>query len=316
MESVNAGRLIRFESYAEISPRPNFVPALDVAAAVPKEVIGAYYFVKLDERKCGIRNCGTQHQAGFLIAMEGGQEILVGNRCGEKKFGLAFKELVREANRRDRIARDQDEVAATIQRAPALLGQIEEILARDRGAKWLASRLADFRKFMPPESLHELSRRARRGEADIHDFRRMTKDEVEVAKATGQISNDAPGPFIHRTVVAALDGLEVWGSDLRALLIDDVQTGVRQLIALSPQQMPGTKLRKTVSWIRELSLKLERVEELIRAGQKFFDPDNLKHLTLLEVNGSPIKDMSDGLRELARAASRAGSSRSDGRLQH
>jgi hypothetical protein len=300
METLTIQRLIRFESYAEIAQRPNFVPVLDTTAAVPETVVGTYHFIKVDQRKCGIRSCGTQHQRGFLIAMEAGHEVLVGNRCGRNKFGLAFKELVQGANRLDRIARDQSEIAAAILLVPALLGQVDAMLTREKGAKWLASRQADFRRVMPPESYHELGRRARRGELEIHGFRMMTGDEIEVAKATGRAGPDSKGPFIHRAVLATLEGIDIWDHDLRGLLVGDIQTGLKRLHTMTPQQMSGTELRKQVAWIRDLTRKLEQAENLIGAGQKFFHPDNLQRLLKLEVKGDPIKGMYEGLRELTR----------------
>lgn len=300
MDQLTLQRLTRFETYDEIIKRLAFVTSLDASKAVPEAVVGTYHFLNIDKRKCGISSCGTPHQRGFLIAMEDGRETLIGNRCGKNRFGLAFGELVKEANRLDRLARDRQEIEAAIARGPVVLAQIESYMSMPKGARWLASQQAKFRKVVPPEGQHEVSRMARRGEAILYTQRLMTENEVEIAKATGQLRPGDQGPFIKDVVVATLEGLDIWNCDLRALLVDDLQLGIKRLRELDLARMSGTALRQQVAWLRDLPRKLQQVERLISAGAAFFTPENVQHLIHINAKGAGVPGMYEAIRELRR----------------
>ncbi|WP_336929397.1 hypothetical protein [Acinetobacter tandoii] len=77
----------------EITSRANFIPMAEIlsdtdASAQLKSLLG-HYTLK-DKVKCGISSCGTMHNNGYLVNLKNDSEIIIGNKCGQKYFGVEF----------------------------------------------------------------------------------------------------------------------------------------------------------------------------------------------------------------------------------
>ncbi|WP_042590859.1 hypothetical protein [Ralstonia solanacearum] len=285
-------RLIRFENIEEIRTRPAFRDEIAAASALPKEAVGVYRFPKDAPEQCGLSNCRTPHMKGFVVAMESGEETLIGCYCGAKKMGLAFQEVVNRAQLADRMQRYRDTILAAIVNADGFDARLSDLLDRPGGAKWVAKRVANCNATLPSEANYLIRRMAQRQEPDVFDAVLMTKKEIAIARETGAIPKGQPGPYFRQEKVGVVVGLEIWRTDLRALLIDDLQQGMRALKALDVVSIRSENaLRNHVRWVDEIPQKFANAERLIVAGQEFFDAANLHLLKRLSTVEREIKGL-------------------------
>ncbi|CAJ3224516.1 hypothetical protein [Burkholderia pseudomallei] len=292
-------RLIRFENIEEIRIRPAFRDEIAAASALPKEAVGVYRFPKDAPEQCGLSNCRTPHMKGFVVAMESGEETLVGGYCGAKKMGLAFQEVINRAQLADRMQRYRDTISAAVGRADEFDTRLADLLERPRGAKWIAKRIANCNATLPSEVNYLIRRMAQRQEPDVFDAVPMTEKEIAIARETGAIPKGQPGPYFRQEKVGIIVGLEIWRTDLRPLLIDDLQQGMRALKALDVALIRSEHtLRKHAQWVDEIQRKFSDAERLIVAGQEFFDAANLRLLKRLSTAEREVKGLAGAVDNL------------------
>jgi hypothetical protein len=287
--------LLRFGTYAEIEQRPSFEPEVNGRTAKPIGVVGVYDLPKRDWRPCGLSTCHTSHGKGYLVTFDYGTETLVGNECGAKNLGLEFEQLLSRAKYSHRVATDRAMVASIADRREALLEQVDVLLEKPRGGKWIYRRLADARRILPHEAAHLVSRMARHDGPDVYEERYLSAKDIEIRKETGTFN----GSRFERVKVGSIVGLEVWNSDLRALLMDDIRGGIEKLYATnSKTDSLLTELHKDAQWAAELPGKFHRVEALLLAGSAFFEPNNLEKLRYLATSDREIKGLSAAIVQL------------------
>jgi hypothetical protein len=295
-------RLIRFENIEEIRTRPAFRDEIAAASALPKEAVGVYRFPKDAPEQCGLSNCRTPHMKGFVVAMESGEETLVGCHCGAKKMGLAFQEVINRAQLADRMQRYRDTISAAVGRADEFDARLADLLERPRGAKWIGKRIANCNATLPQEATYLIRRMAQRREFEVYDAVRMTDKEVAVARETGAIPKGQPGPYFRQEKAGTIAGLEIWRIDLRALLIDDLQQGMAAVKSLDVASIRSEHtLRKHAQWVDDIPRKLSDAEQLIVAGQEFFESENLQTLKRLSTFERKIEGLAGAIDALISA---------------
>ncbi len=289
-------RFAHFESYGEMAARPNFVAELDLAGTEPEVPIGVY---ALRERiKCGIKSCRTEHQLGVLVKMRDGRETLIGHVCGKQKIGLQFDSMMAAAKRQDKLTRDREKVILGISSCAANLAHVDLLLDQPQGARWLDQCQRTCRTLLPSEALHIVGRMARRAEPALYRERLMDKREVSIARDTGRLRG--AGPHYTRTEAGKLRGLDIWKTDLRAVLIDEIQTKLHSLSQVDASTLNAATASKWAKWLDGLSTQFEAAGRLIEAGREFFDAGNLAQLKLIESASAPIKGLAGAVDKLVR----------------
>jgi hypothetical protein len=143
---------------------------------------------------------------------------------------------------------------------------------------------------------------AQRRESEVYDAVRMTDKEVAVARETGAIPKGQPGPYFRQEKAGTVAGLEIWRTDLRALLIDDLQQGMAALKSLDVASIRSEHtLRKHAQWVDDIPRKFTDAQQLIVAGQEFFDADNLLTLKRLSTIERKIEGLAGAIDALISA---------------
>jgi hypothetical protein len=298
MQIPSGYRFAHFETYEEMASRPNFVAEMDLTAASPELPIGIYALREMI--KCGIKSCRTPHQLGVLVRMSDGRETLIGHVCGKRKIGIQFESMMADAKRQDKFTRDLEKVSQAASDSAANLARVDVLLDQPQGARWVAQRQAACRRLLSPEALHIVGRMARHDEPTLYRERLMDKREVSIARATGRLRG--PGPHYIRTEAGKLRGLEIWKTDLRGVLIDQIQTKLHELANVAMLTADGAG--RWAKWVNALPEKYETAERLIAAGREFFATENLEQLKLLGSTSSPIKGLEGMVDKLVRDSAR------------
>ena len=122
---MNKSVPIRFRTAEEFKIRLPWRDGLDPSQHTLKEIIGDYSFSKKDALACGLKNCRTIHQKGYVVATVDELETHIGNRCGTRYFGVNWGSLSSVYDQAVE-ARDIEEWLQSV------LGQRETLLARAR----------------------------------------------------------------------------------------------------------------------------------------------------------------------------------------
>ena len=84
---------IRFRTAEEFKIRPAWRDGLDPAQHALRDIIGDYSFAKKNALACGLKNCRTIHQNGYVVVTVDELETHIGNRCGTRYFGVSWGRL-------------------------------------------------------------------------------------------------------------------------------------------------------------------------------------------------------------------------------
>jgi hypothetical protein len=144
---VDETPLIKFNTPDEIAARPNYFPTLKIQKGELARIVGGYEFDKANEMRCGLNNCNTRHQRGYVIATKANQETHCGNECGKREFGVTFEDMegrFKEAFRRQTSISTLRELQET---ADARLAEAQRLLeAKNRVYGKLVNIRDEFRR--------------------------------------------------------------------------------------------------------------------------------------------------------------------------
>ncbi|MCU4387978.1 hypothetical protein KTH40_10225 [Acinetobacter haemolyticus] len=119
-------------NFEEILARPYFVESAHISSGDDgirlEDLLGHYQFK--EKVKCGIAQCGTKHQKGYVVKLTNGTEIIIGHVCGKRKFGVDFTDKEREF-KAQRIHADQFQTMKdTFEKLSELKQKFEDVMTQ------------------------------------------------------------------------------------------------------------------------------------------------------------------------------------------
>jgi hypothetical protein len=135
---------IRFRTADEFRARPAWRDMLNHREHKLLQIIGDYSFSKAAELACGLRECRTTHQNGYVVQTADGLETHIGRDCGKKYFHVdwgeiqaVFTQATDERDTRewlDSMLRERDAMLARANALYAVLAnrtdEVADVLAR------------------------------------------------------------------------------------------------------------------------------------------------------------------------------------------
>jgi hypothetical protein len=272
---------VEVPSWHDVVSRPLFVEEIDPKGEKPVEVMAAYTF-KNDEIRCGLKDCHQPHDYGFLVRTSKGNETNIGRICGRNIFGAEFTALANRFREKERLRTYKQGINAALERKIEVLARVETLKNQQYGANWLYRSLRNFRANYPADLVRNLTDRARRGEPVIEQVRERSKAEIEMAQVANPSANVES--LRYETIrIGSLQGLDIFATDIRKILINQVEKQFSELDQLNFVSIKRTQLRELYSWAHSLDDTLAEAELLIGAGQSFFEPENLALLKYIPV---------------------------------
>lgn len=131
----NDKELVRIKSWEDISTRAGFCPDLDPAQNPLKTIIGRYVFG--DQVRCGLKNCHTMHNHGYIVTSENGQETNIGKDCGKRYFSVDFEQAKRLFDRKMNAIENREILWDLWRRLAAIEENISRLRAGEKGADWV-----------------------------------------------------------------------------------------------------------------------------------------------------------------------------------
>ena len=267
--------LVTINSFDDIRKCPAYREDIDIKQHKISKLIGDYTFK--EQVHCGLKNCHTPHNTGFLAVTEDGLETNIGHVCGNKWSGDNFAIQKRQFKQIKEYQQHSQLLNATIANKTSISARIKEISERKYGAKWLQNSISNFRDICPSDIYKELIRRASRNELNVILARERTSDEIATLQA---MNPNAPRDSLRyeEKVIGLLSGLEIFKTSIHDLLIVQV---ANKLTELSQKQISLLKIserRKFVEWANQIENHFTEAEELLASCLRFFHEDNLKYL--------------------------------------
>ena len=89
--------LVNIECWEDVTAQPGFVNDLNPHEHQLDAIIGRYMF--RDKVKCGLSNCHTPHNKGYIALTKQGLKTNIGHDCGRSYFGVHFETMSRKFER-------------------------------------------------------------------------------------------------------------------------------------------------------------------------------------------------------------------------
>jgi len=176
-------RLIdRPKSYDEMRERPAFREVLDKKVHELRAVLSDYSFPKMIQ--CGLSECRTRHNTGYLVETTDGLETNVGRKCGRKFFGDAF-DIQRSIHKKARDRKELLDRAEDIRKQSAAISKrITTLNNAQFGIRWLSEARDELRKIIGDSLLQSLAVAGRRGELVVNQAKERGAAEIEMILAS------------------------------------------------------------------------------------------------------------------------------------
>lgn len=270
--------LVRVETWTDITERVSFSGNLDPSKHTLDSIIGRYAFG--DKVPCGLSNCHTPHNKGYIVVTKDGHETNIGKDCGRTYFGVDFETLSNKFDRDITEKENREKLWAFYFRVEDVAAQVSAIRLGERGADWVHKQLLALQ-----DSRNVTSKVARRlmamvkaREARLTHDREATEEEVaQLEQAQGR---RLPRPQYMSEGIGTLVGLEALypENNLKAILIEDVSEHLKSLSELAIDSLGFEQLRGWSRWIGGLDTVLERALQAVRSGQALLTRENLSPL--------------------------------------
>lgn len=270
--------LITVDSWDDIISRPRFKSDVDPNNKQLKTIIGRYLFK--DKIRCGLSDCHTPHNKGYIVITTDGIETNIGKDCGKKYFSVNFET---EHKRFDRLVTEQENRSSlasfsfTIENIQERL----EHLQNTKKGKWVhkfVTKLSTRNPECPDEVVSMLSNMIRTRDNVLKWQRLATKEEIETIEAAeGKSTRKATykeEPIAEIAGIAALYN----ENNLRQLLILDVGSKLDDFQKQNIDQMSFSDLQHWTRWAGTVEATLTKAEEIIEQGHKLLDRNNLEPL--------------------------------------
>ena len=269
--------IVKIQSWEEIIERPGYVSDLDSKKEKLKEIIGNYSFK--EKVRCGLSNCHTPHNNGYLVVTESGHETNIGKDCGGKYFGVDFQNqrklfdnLVQDTNNRERLWSLNFQLDDILQK-------IEDIDNKAFGAKWAYSKVKDFNRILPSMVKDKLYRMIKERNADVSVDFEMSEREIKDMEAIQNIK--LPRPQYRSEVVTRLDGLAALypENDIRELLVNHLKRELAAFKDLDIENLNSTDLKRWAKWSSTVEDSFEQIDISLNAHRSLLTKNNIRKLS-------------------------------------
>lgn len=268
-------RIGTITSWEDLSRVPNLVTEIDEAnLKTLARIVGQYAMRDKKKRPCSIRQCHTPHFNGRIIRFNDGKLSYIGQRCGQTIFGEQWTRAVEAYDAvvaRERRIEQFEQMKNDAHQVLAELELRKEKLARiDRAMDSLY-------RVVNPHIMRDVERRAAsENDSDITVAHRLSEDDKEFARATGQ---NLAGIT---TVIGTLHGLRIFRTGYRPVSVaNSLKTACKVVLSLSD---PFSSSFKSVSaQATALRRGLRKLDQCLAAGEAFLKPENLNLLTKLQL---------------------------------
>lgn len=264
--------LVNIDCWADIAERPAFAGELPLEGLVLKDVIAKYNLQ--ESPPCGLSNCRTKHQKGFLFVTKGGFEINIGHVCGKKHFGLEYKALTDVFT----VALNSQRYRESLNKLQNRKGWYSDQIANLNTAAGEPACYKNVSRLLstgfPDKIIASLKERSKRSNHIVYQNIELSEKEKEIAVETGDST------FIRQEELFRIQGLNaVLGHiKLRKILEIDLGAEFDAFFNVVPDQLNYQDLKHWDRWAKKLDNSIREASHLIDACKQFVHHDNTQSI--------------------------------------
>lgn len=267
--------IIRVVHWSDITERAGFSGDLDPAKHTLDSILGRYAFA--EKVPCGLSNCHTPHNRGYIVATKEGRETNIGKDCGKTYFGVDFQTLSNKFDRDITEKENREKLWAFFFRSEDVFAQVSGLRSGEYGADWVYKQCASLQdiRSVPSKIVRRVNAMAKAQDPRITREREATEDEI--ARMEQVQGRRLRRPQIISEPLGELRGLEVLYAEnnLRSMLIQDVSEKLKELNETKIDTLTYEQLSKWSRWLGSLDSTLDRAENAIQSGRRFLTQKNL-----------------------------------------
>lgn len=270
---INESRatLVKVNSWEEIKERLGFSSPVDPKEIKLKEIIGRYDLTPMD--RCGLSSCRTKHNKGFLVVCDGGIETNIGQKCGQREFGVKFRELAATFRRETNAQRHRLTIGEHKNRADDYERRVAFLWNGEQQGSWLYDQMhARMGRLFDEVTSKKLYERAKRKETEISRQVALDKKERQAAEQTGQKG------MTHRTQrVALIAGLSAAKDYKKLKKLVEVQLGneLQAFKELDEEMLSNEELKYWDNWCSLVEKRIQHAQNILEDCQRFLLPSNI-----------------------------------------
>jgi len=292
-------QLLRVDVWDDILARPAFTDDLDPSRHELREIIGRYG--SSDRIRCGLSNCHTLHAKGYIVVTKDGLETNIGKDCGKTYFGVDFETLSRKFDQDITDKENRESLWSFNFRLEEIKEHVKRLRSEVRGADWVYKKtrpLVEANRGVPLVLVRQITEMVKTSQSALTKPREATEREVE--KIEVELGRAVDRPHYIEDFLAQIEGLDALrqDSDLRQMLILDVQTNLSEFERVAIDELSSEGLKRWSRWIGTVDATLERAASVIDLGRRLLRPLNLQHFCALLTRRDEHQEFKTYLRSL------------------
>lgn len=270
--------LVTVESWDDVLELPSFTAKLNPQEHELSSIIGRYIFA--DKVHCGLSNCNTPHERGYIVATKSGPVTNIGKDCGAKYFGVDFEQLSKRFDRDIAEMNMRDALATFSFQIEGLESRVNEL--RD-SAKWVNKHVHSLKTRggnVPESVVHRLGEMVRLGSGKLTRPRPATESEIEALRASGTRINT---PHYIDEAVGEIVGIQALYAeyDLRTLLVIQIDEYLKEFKTKNIDTLTYEELKTWSKWTGGIENIIDKVNQALKYGNALLTKANLSQFSQL-----------------------------------
>lgn len=268
---------IQFQSAEEFQSRQNYVTELICKTEDLEKIIGKYEFSKNNAIRCQLMRCNQMHQNGFVIRTKDGRETNCGNKCGEREFGISFKELVTTFNKEREVLNRKYVLSELIQKKEEYKNLCMDLSEKSDNASKKVSAIYT-----------EIQRHPQLLKAFRDALKKDGKVQIEktIDKNTQEAFQEKKYAKSYFETIAVVLGIRIFtdykDKDFKKELKFKVEIPISDLEKIELDSLTNKQLKAKSSEINKINEVLVNASGFIKEAERFTSKDNIENILELK----------------------------------
>lgn len=239
---------------------------------------------------CGLKNCCTPHNYGYLALLNNGKLTNIGNKCGKKIFGIDFDKAEKIFKEKKLEADNRESIRKIYSQLSSYEGTIKELL----NLSGKLDKCRDFIKELLPARLDDIIERGRKRDTKIYKTtvlygREADKHRLAIGLKDPKVQG-APIEVIE--YLGEIHYCDFFAKRLSVIITKKIKEPLNELNGLT-EDLKSLKRKEIAALSKNINEAINTIteaRELANRGLRFFSKENLEKLLLMSIDRNREKD--------------------------
>ncbi|WP_298979715.1 hypothetical protein [uncultured Psychrobacter sp.] len=271
--SISKKPFVRINTWDDIYKMSGYTDSLDPKKEKLKRVIDKYTLPTTG--KCGLSNCGTAHNNGYIVETDTGKLTNVGHICGKNHFGVIFQTLEKSFNREYRDRQAKEKIASFKSNSSQYLEKvvvIENMYGKIGHIHKLQQFFTHASRGCPSFILEMIKLMVKNRNPTIYKTIKLSKEEYETLKTSG-----VKAPSRYKEIpIGTIDGLAfLYHENNLRMYAEDFKNPLDELLNLNVSSLSSSQLDRWSKRVGEFDRTINQTHEIMIDSKIFLDRRNI-----------------------------------------